>query len=160
GSAGALRKLGGNVQPGTLMFAKFSPDGRRVAYVRENNLYVEDISTPTGAITPLTSDGSATLINGTTDWVYEEELDLRAAFEWSPDSARIAYWHFDASGVGSFALVDYTSGLYPKITTIPYPKAGTTNSAVTVGVVAATGGPTRWIDLDGDPRQHYIARMD
>jgi dipeptidyl-peptidase-4 len=154
----AMRKLGGDAAPSTLMFAKFSPDGRRVAYVRDHDLYVEDVST--GAITRLTSDGSATIINGTSDWVYEEELDLRDAFRWSPDSARIAYWRFDSTGVGIFALVDNAAGVYPQVALIPYPKAGTTNSAVTVGVVAATGGPTTWVDLPGDPRQHYIARMD
>jgi dipeptidyl-peptidase-4 len=156
--AGSLRKLGGDAKPSTLMFAKFSPDGRRVAYVREHNLYVEDVAS--GAITPLTTDGSATIINGTSDWVYEEELDLRDAFRWSPDSARIAYWRFDASGVGAFALVNNTAALYPLVALIPYPKAGTTNSAVTIGVVSASGGATKWIEVPGDPRQHYIARMD
>jgi dipeptidyl-peptidase-4 len=156
---GSLRKLGGDAPASTLMFAKFSPDGRRVAYVRANNLYVEDVAT--GTITPLTSDGSATIINGTSDWVYEEELNLRDAFRWSPDSARIAYWHFDASGVGIFPLVNYTAGVYPTLTAIPYPKAGTTNSAVTVGIVSANGGATTWVDdLPGEPRQHYIARID
>lgn len=153
-----VRKLGGDAPASSLMFAKFSPDGTRVAYVRANNLYVEDIAG--GAITPLTTDGSPTLINGTSDWVYEEELDLRDAFRWSPDGTRIAYWHFDASGVGAFSLVNDTAALYPIVTTIPYPKAGTINSAVTIGVVAASGGPTKWMDVPGDPRQHYIARMD
>ncbi len=158
GTAGSLRKLGGNAPASTLMFAKFSPDGRRVAYVRDRNLYVEDVAT--GAITPLTSDGSATIINGTSDWVYEEELNLRDAYRWSPDSTRIAYWRFDSSGVGAFALVNNTASLYPLVTLIPYPKAGTINSAVTVGVVSASGGPTKWLEVPGDPRDHYIARMD
>jgi len=105
----ALRKLGGDAPASMLMFAKFSPDGRRVAYVREHNLYVEDVAS--GAITPLTSDGSPTLINGTSDWVYEEELNLRDAFRWSPDSSRVAYWHFDSKGVGTFALINNTAGL-------------------------------------------------
>ena len=84
------------------MFAKFSPDGGRVAYVRANNLYVEDVAS--GAITPLTTDGSRTVINGTFDWVYEEELNLRDGFRWSPDGKRIAYWQLDDSGVGDFLL--------------------------------------------------------
>jgi dipeptidyl-peptidase-4 len=157
-TAGSLRKLGGNAPASSLMFAKFSPDGRRVAYVRDHNLYVEDVAT--GAITPLTTDGSATIINGTSDWVYEEELEVRDAYRWSPDSTRIAYWRFDSSGVGAFALVNNTASLYPLITLIPYPKAGTTNSAATVGVVSASGGPTKWLDVPGNPREHYIARMD
>ena len=80
--SGALRKLGGDAPASSLMFAKFSPDGSMVAYVRGNNIYVEEIST--GRITQLTHDGSETVINGTSDWVYEEELDVRDAFRWSP----------------------------------------------------------------------------
>ena len=85
-AAASCGKLGGaNAKPSTLMFAKFSPDGGRVAYVRENNLYVEDLAS--GAITALTTDGSRTLINGTFDWVYEEELMNYYAdgWRWSPD---------------------------------------------------------------------------
>ena len=84
---------------------------------------------------PLTSDGSETTINGTSDWVYEEELGVRDGFRWSPDGQRIAYWQFDATGVGMFSLIDDTDALYPTITRIPYPKVGTTNSAVRIGVV-------------------------
>ena len=75
-------------KPGLQMFAKFSPDGRQVAFVRNNNLFVTDLRT--GAERQLTRDGSDVIINGTTDWVYEEELDLRDAFRWSPESNRIA----------------------------------------------------------------------
>ena len=110
-ASGAPRKLGGaSAAASSLMFAKFSPDGGRVAYVRANNLYVEDVTT--GAITPLTTDGSHTIINGTFDWVYEEELNLRDGFRWSPDGKRIAYWQLDASGVGDFLLIDDTDSLY------------------------------------------------
>ena len=157
-TTGVLRQLGGGAEPSTLMFAKFSPDGSRVAYVRGNDIYVEEIDR--GTITPLTSDGSATIINGTSDWVYEEELDLRDAFRWSPDGRQIAFWNFDASGVGSFPLINNTDTLYPEITRIPYPKAGTTNSAVRIGVVGVEGGATRWMEVSGDPRDNYIARMD
>ena len=125
--AGALRKLGGpDAPPSTLMFAKFSPDGRRVAYVREHNLYVEDVATP--HITQLTSDGSTTLINGTFDWVYEEELNLRDGFRWSPDGQQIAYWQLDASGVRDYDLIDDTDSLYSFVKPVQYPKAGQTNS--------------------------------
>ena len=86
---GRLRQLGGKAPASSLMFAKFSPDSRRVAYVSEHNIYVEDVAS--GRITPLTSDGSSTMINGTFDWVYEEELDLRDGFRWSPDGQKIAY---------------------------------------------------------------------
>jgi dipeptidyl-peptidase-4 len=154
-----LRKLGGpNAPPSTLMFAKFSPDGRRVAYVREHNLYVEDVATP--KITQLTSDGSTTLINGTFDWVYEEELNLRDGFRWSPDGQRIAYWQLDASGVRDYDLIDDTDSLYSFVKPVQYPKAGETNSGGRVGTVSANGGPTQWLAVPGDPRNNYIARMD
>jgi dipeptidyl-peptidase-4 len=158
-TAGTLRQLGGSeAKPSTLMFAKFSPDGGRVAYVRENNLYVEDLAS--GAITPLTSDGSRTIINGTFDWVYEEEFSLRDGFRWSPDGQQIAYWQLDASGVRDFSLINYTDSLYPILTPVQYPKAGTTNSAVKIGVVGAAGGATRWLEIQGDPRNTYLARLD
>jgi dipeptidyl-peptidase-4 len=153
-----LRKLGGEAPPSTLMFAKFSPDGQRVAYVRQNDLYVENVAG--GGITRLTSDGSRTIINGTFDWVYEEELALRDGFRWSPDGKTLAYWQLDASGVKDFALIDNTDSLYSFVNPVQYPKAGTTNSAGRIGVVAASGGPTRWLAIDGDPRQQYLARMD
>lgn len=155
---GGLRKLGGDAPEASLMFAKFSPDGTRVAYVRGNDLYVERLED--GRITPLTRDGSETTINGTSDWVYEEELGVRDAFRWSPDGRNIAYWQFDSTGVGIFSLINTTDTLYPALTRIPYPKAGTTNSAVRIGVVSEGGGETRWLRTPGDPRNSYLARMD
>jgi dipeptidyl-peptidase-4 len=156
-SDNSWRKLGGNAGAG-LLYAKLSPDGTRAAYVRDNNIYVEDIRS--GAVTALTSDGSAMIINGTSDWVYEEEFGLRDGFQWSRDGRKIAYFQFDQSGVPEFALINYTDTLYPVITKYPYPKAGQTNAAVRVGVVAAGGGPTVWIKAPGEPRNIYIPRMD
>jgi dipeptidyl-peptidase-4 len=155
---GTLRQLGAGGPPSTLMFAKFSPDGGRVGYVRQNDVWVEDLAS--GAITRLTRDGSRTTINGTFDWVYEEELDLRDGWRWSPDGARIAYWQLDATGVRDFLLLNSTDSLYSFTVPVQYPKAGTTNSAGRVGVVPAGGGTTVWMDVPGDPRQNYIARMD
>ena len=157
-ASGRLTKLGGGAAPSTLMFAKFSPDSRRVGYVRENNLYVEELDG--GRIVPLTRDGSRTTINGTFDWVYEEELDLRDGWRWSPDGRRVAYWQLDASGVREFSMINNTDSLYSFVVPVQYPKAGTTNSAGRVGIVAAEGGATTWLNLPGDPRNHYIARMD
>lgn len=160
-ASGRLRKLGGpQAKPSTLMFAKFSPDGARVGYVREFNLYVEDLAT--GRIAQLTRDGSRTVINGTFDWVYEEELmDYWAdGWRWSPDGRSIAYWQLDDAGVRDYDLINDTDSLYSFVTSVQYPKAGETNSAARIGVVSAAGGPTRWMRVPGDPRQHYIARMD
>ena len=154
-----LRKLGGpDAKPSSLMFAKFSPDGQRVAYVRENNLYVENLSD--GKITKLTTDGSRYIVNGTFDWVYEEELFCRDGFRWSPDSKQIAYWQLNSEGVKEMLLINNTAELYPVVTAFPYPKAGEMNSAARVGVVDADGGPTRWIEVPGDPRNNYLPRME
>lgn len=153
-----LRKLGGDAPPSSLMYADFSPDGTRIAYVRENNLYVEPTS---GEAAPraLTSDGDELIVNGLGDWVYEEEFGLAKAFAWSPDSRRIAYWRFDTSGVGTFYMVRNTGGQYSQPVPLQYPKAGTTNSAVQVGSVEIDSGRTTWFDLEGDPRQNYVPQM-
>ncbi len=153
-----LQKLGGEAKSSTLMFAKFSPDEKKVGYVREHNVYVEDLSS--GKITQLTFDGSTTIINGTFDWVYEEELDLRDGFRWSPDSKSIAYWQLDASGIGIFYMINNTDSLYSKLIPIQYPKVGTTNSLCKVGVVNSDGGETIWMKIPGDARNNYIARME
>ena len=157
-ASGHMKKLGGDAPESTLMFAKFSPDGKSVAFVRANNIYVQDLATD--QIRALTQDGSKTLINGTTDWVTEEELSLRDAFRWSPDSQSIAYWQFDTTGVGEYSLINDTKEEYPVVTTYPYPQPGTTNSAVKIGVVPAQGGATKWMELPGDPRNHYVPRME
>ena len=153
-----LTKLGGNAAPSTLMFAKFAPDGSRVAYVRENNLYVQDLRWM--RITALTKDGSDTVINGTSDWVNEEELRLRDCFRWSPDGRSIAFWQFDTRGVREFHLMNNTDDTYPQITSFPYPKVGETNSATRVGVVSASGGRVRWLNIPGDPREHYLPHLE
>ncbi len=156
--AGALRKLGGDGPPSTMMYAKFSPSGDRVAYVRQGELYVERIAD--GTITRLTSGATTILVNGMSDWVYEEEFGLRDGFRWSPDGAHIAYWQFDMAGVGTFLLINDTDSLYPFTVPVQYPKAGTTNSAVRVGVVGAAGGPTTWLQVPGDPRAGYVPWME
>lgn len=157
--SGVLFQLGGDAaEPSTLMFAKFSEDGARVAYVRENNIYVQDLEDR--EIEQLTTDASDSIINGVMSWAYEEEFQIRDGFRWSPDGQRIAYWQFDTSGVRDFLLINNTDELYPTTTRIPYPKVGETISAARVGVISLGSGETVWAKLPGDPRQTYVPRMD
>jgi dipeptidyl-peptidase 4 len=171
-TTGKLKKLGGDAPEASLMYAKFNPDTTKVAYVKKNDIYLEDLAS--GYIQRITHDGSELIINGGSDWVNEEELDLHDCFRWSQDGKRIAFWQFDLHGVGDFALMYYLgkerevvtdipypqTGPYPVKMQVPYPLAGTTNSAVRAGVVNADGkGSVKWMDVPGDPRQNYIARM-
>lgn len=156
--AGRLIKIGGDAPASSLMYAEFSPDGTRVAYVHANNLFVEELKTR--KITQLTTDGSPDIINGTSDWVNEEELSLRDCYRWSSDGRYIAYWQFDQSNVGEYTLINDTAGRYPTTEKYKYPLAGTTNSAVRIGIVSTDGGSTRWLKLEGDPRNHYVAQLE
>ncbi|MFA6482339.1 MAG: DPP IV N-terminal domain-containing protein, partial [Bacteroidales bacterium] len=153
-----LKQLGGGLKPATLMFAKFSPDALYVAYVSEQNIYVEHLEK--GTLRPLTADGGGHIVNGTFDWVYEEELDCRDGFRWSPDSKNIAFWQLDTEGIGTFYMINNLDSIYPKLIPIPYPKVGTTNPAAKVGVVSVLGGAPRLFNVPGDPRNHYLARME
>lgn len=168
----SFRRIGGDLERTWFQFAKFSPSGDAIAFVHRNDLWVESLDG--GGPVPLTNDGSATLINGTFDWVYEEEWSLRDGFRWSPDGRRIAFWQIDDDGVERFPLVDLTAGPYPDIEWIHYPKAGTTNPKCRIGVVDVVrdppgasegerigpGGDVRWLDLPGDLRDDYVARME
>ena len=154
----SFRQIGKDRPESSLMFAKFSPDASKVAYVSENNIYVEDLASQ--SVKQLTTDGCETIVNGTFDWVYEEEFACRDGFRWSPDGQYIAYWQSDTEGTGVFDMINNVDSLYPKILHFPYPKAGTTNSAVKVGYVSVNGGATTWIDIPGDPRNNYIPRME
>jgi dipeptidyl-peptidase 4 len=145
--------------PGLQMFAKFSPDGRSVAFARDHDLWVVGLGG--GDEHRLTTDGSADIINGTTDWAYEEELHLRDAFRWSPDSRRIAYWRFDQSRIPVYPLLD-DSTLYPRVLPLRYPKAGEPNSLVKIGVVDVATAATTWLDVGGDTGIYtgvYVAQM-
>lgn len=156
--SGRLRRLGRDFAPSSLMFAKLSPDGTRAAYVVDNDIYVERLAG--GEILRLTFDGGPETINGTSDWVNEEEFGIRDGFRWSPDGTAIAFWRFETSGVPLFSMIDNTSDLYPRLTRFPYPKAGQRNSAVRIGIVHVAGGYPTWIQAPGDPRESYIPRLD
>src|ERR1044072_7792299 len=125
----------------------FSPDGKMVSFVRENNLYVEDLSMQRRE-RALTRDGSAKILNGRLDWVYQEELYGRGnfgAYWWSPDSTSIAYLRIDETPVPEFTAVDHIR-CDEKLEVTAYPKARDPNPIVKLGVVNAAGGDTRWVD--------------
>jgi dipeptidyl-peptidase 4 len=154
----SLTQIGGDASASSLMFAKFSPDAKQVAYVHKNDLFLQNLSD--GSITRLTDTGSPTKINGTFDWAYEEEFSIRDGFRFSPDGKRIAFWEIDSSGIELFPLVDNTSTLYPKIQYIPYPKVGTTNPAARIGVIDLASRESTWMPIPGDERDNYLPRME
>ena len=153
-----LRQLGKGLPSQSLMFAKFSPDSKCVAYVSERNIFSEDIHS--GIIKKLTTDGTRKLINGTFDWVYEEEFGCRDGFRWSPDSRYIAYWQVDATKTRDYFMLNTTDSVYSKVIPVEYPKVGESPSSVRIGVVALSNGMNRWMKIEGDPRQHYLTRME
>ena len=153
-----LKKLGGDFNPATLMHAKFSPDGGKVGYVHERNIYVEDLTG--GEIRQLTHTGGENVINGTFDWVYEEELSVYDGWRWSPDGESIAFWELNTTGVKRYPLVDYTAGLYPEIKWIEYPKTGEQNSSGRIGVIDLESQKINWLAIPGDPRNHYVHSLE
>ena len=161
-SSRKLHQIASFAKPSTTQFAKISPDSSKVAYVVDGNIYVED--TRGGAATKLTQKASDNIINGTFDWVYEEEFQVRDGFRWSPDSKRIAYWQLDTTGVPVFTMINNTDSMYPKLIQFAHPKTGQRNSACRVGVVDANlneqSPRTWWVPVEGDPRENYIARME
>ena len=146
---------------GFQMFAKFDPAAEHVAFVRDRNLFVVDLAT--GTERALTDNGSeGGVINGTFDWVYEEEFGLRDGFRWSPDGRYIAFFQLDESGTRDFEMLDFTT-LYPESTRFRYPKAGETNAEIQIGVVEVATGETTFFDTDtwfeGGDETEYIAGM-
>ncbi|SEN50620.1 dipeptidyl-peptidase-4 [Flavobacterium sp. CF108] len=135
----------------------FSPDGTKIAYARENNLYVYDVASKKS--TAVTTDGKKNaVINGITDWVYEEEFAFVRAFDWSKDSKKLAYIRFDESQVPEFSMSIFKKDLYPTIETFKYPKAGEKNSVVSLHIYDAAGNASKKVDL-GNYNDFYIARM-
>ncbi len=153
-----LQKLGAGRPASSLMFAKFSPDGGKVAYVSEHNIFVEDLQN--GLQTQLTKDGTRKLINGTFDWAYEEEFSARDGFRWSPDSRKIAYWQLDATKVKDYIMYNLTDDVYAKVIPVEYPVAGEAPSPYKIGVVEITSANTRWMEIPGDAGNTYLPRME
>lgn len=154
-----LYKLGKSRPASSLMFAKFSPDGNKVAYVSNYNIYVEDLATH--GIKALTTNGNRKLINGTFDWVYEEEFSCRDGFRWSADSKNIAYWQLDAKSTKDYLMINNTDSLYPFVIPVEYPVAGEPPSPYKIGVVNISDAKTKWMEIPTDPvLQSYVPRME
>lgn len=157
-NSGKLVQMGSSMEPARLMFAKFSPDAKKVGFVFKNNIYAQTIKT--GKVEQLTNDGNEQIINGTFDWAYEEELSCRDGFRWSPDSKKISFWQMDTEGTGTFYLINNIDSIYPTIIPLPYPKVGTDNSSAKIGSITLADKNITWMDIPGDPRNHYLARME
>ncbi|MBA4145082.1 MAG: S9 family peptidase, partial [Cytophaga sp.] len=153
-----LRQLGSGLPSSSLMFAKFSNDGTKVAYVSNYNVYVEELQS--GHITSLTTDGNRKLINGTFDWAYEEEFACRDGFQWSPDGQHIAFWQIDANKIPDFNMINNTDSVYSRIVPVEYPTAGKNPSPARIGVIHTITKKLTWMNMPGDPLQHYIPRIE
>lgn len=153
----SLTQIGAQFPESTLMFAKFSDDNTQVAYVQDLNLYVEKLNN--GNTTQLTTSGGGDIINGTFDWAYEEEFNCRDGFRWNPIGTAIAYWHIDASSIGTFYMINNTDDIYSRPIPLRYPKAGDDPSAAKVGVVDINTQQTHWIAVPGDAVQNYLPGM-
>ena len=150
---GTLTALDEKHQPQTL--AEYSPDGTMVSYIYKNDLYVKDIAS--GKVKKLTQDGKRNkVINGTTDWVYEEEFSITKAYDWSPDSKYIGFLRFNEKEVKEFNLT-YYGELYPQNYSYKYPKAGEDNSSVTAHIATVKSGKISPIDLG---EYEYIPRIE
>ena len=157
-ATGKLTQVGEELPESSLRFAKFSPDASKVAFVSEFNLYVQDLTS--GQITPLTTDGTRKLINGTFDWAYEEEFACRDGFQWSPDGKRISFWQIDANQIRDYYMINTTDSIYSQIIPVEYPKVGESPSPARIGVIELASKKLTWLNIPGDPQQHYLPRME
>ncbi|RXG27991.1 S9 family peptidase [Leeuwenhoekiella palythoae] len=136
----------------------FSPDASKVAYGRDNNIYIKDLSS--GTTTQVTTDGAKNkVINGITDWVYEEEFAFVRAFDWNANGDKIAYIRFDESEVPEFSMDVFGNELYPSKDTFKYPKAGETNATVSLHIYDVASTETKAVDLSGF-QNYYIPRLE
>ncbi|MEJ6980361.1 S9 family peptidase [Pedobacter sp. P351] len=141
---------------GKQLFPTFSPDGSKVAFVRDNNIFIKDLSS--GTENKITKDGrNNSIINGRSDWVYEEEFSFARAFYWSPDGNKIAFYKFDETEVPEYSMTLFNQ-LYPTEYKYKYPKAGEKNSLVSVYVYNLSIGDTKKVNTGAEPDQ-YIPRV-
>lgn len=170
-SKGELQKLGRDMSSSSLMFAKFSPDANFVAYVSKEksesgirtsstsvNIYLENLQDR--SIKKLTSsNGTKKLINGTFDWVYEEEFGCRDGFIFNEDGSRIAFWQIDANQVRDFYMINNTDSIYSYTIPVEYPKVGEDLSPARIGVINLSNEKTTWMNVPGEQNKFYLPRM-
>ncbi len=143
------------IAQGDIQEPSFSPAGDKVAYIKDNNLFIKDLISK--KTIQITSDGLKNhIINGIPDWVYEEEFSYSKAYEWSKDGQKLAYVKFDETDVPEFSMIRYDDELYPKVETFKYPKAGDKNSKVSLHYYDLNTGKTKKLNL-GD--YEYIPRI-
>ena len=166
-----IQKLGRNMSGSSLMFAKFSPNERFVAYVSKEksesgirnsstsvNIYLESLDDRT--IKKLTSsNGTKKLINGTFDWVYEEEFGCRDGFIFNEDGTRIAFWQIDANQVRDFYMINNTDSIYSYTIPVEYPKVGEDLTPARIGVINLTNEEITWMKIPGEQNKFYLPRM-
>ncbi len=155
----ALFQLGKMFTPSSLMFAKISPDASEAAYVYNYNLYAENLST--NQIRQLTNDGNRKLINGTFDYLYEEEFDCRDGFRWSPDSKKIAFWQIDARKLNDYVMENMTDSVYPKLIPVSYAVPGEKPPICKIAVVDVKSAVIKWMNIPQDTASgSYVPRME
>ena len=166
-----IQKLGRNMSGSSLMFAKFSPNERFVAYVSKEksesgirnsstsvNIYLESLDDRT--IKKLTSsNGTKKLINGTFDWVYEEEFGCRDGFIFNEDGTRIAFWQIDANQVRDFYMINNTDSIYSYTIPVEYPKVGEDLTPARIGVINLSNEEITWMKIPGEQNKFYLPRM-
>ena len=155
---GKLFQVAEKLNPSSLVNAKLSPDGMKVAFVYENNIYAEDLSVH--RIIQLTTDGNERKLNGWFDYVYSEELFCEDGIRWSSDSKQIAFWQLDLSKEKTFYLINNTDSNYSKPIPIIFSKPGEPIAAARIGVIELTAKKVRWMNVPGEPGEHYIPRME
>ena len=139
---------------GKQRYTSFSDDATKVAFVRKNNIYIKNLVN--GEITQITPDGKFnSIINGSADWVYEEEFSIAKAFEWSPDGNKIAFLRFDESEVKEFTMTLYNRDLYPEYKTFKYPKVGEKNAIVSVHIFDIRTGKTTEVKTGSEPDMYF-----
>ena len=157
-ATGKLFQAGKDFGESNLLNATFSPDGTKLAYVYESNIYIEDLNNHT--IQQLTSDGSDRKRNGWFDYASSEELFLNNGLRWSPDSKQIAFWQTDLSMVKTYYMINFTDSNYSRPIGLPFPKVGEAIAQAKIGILTLGKKNVQWLSIPGDPASRYLTRME